>query len=257
MRFVTRATLALLVLSLPLSAQVNAVCWPNTSDIKGAALYVCDLRAIPGTPLTGTHLMSVLADIEPIPSAFVVKKGEDANRGGFRRRFERFEKYALPIIAGLAAGDVFQVSTAWRVALATLPATVPNIREWVGAATPPDWEAPAQLIPTQDISFDSHGSAQVILYARKDAGVQRMTIPAEPVPAVPPASLTTQPATPGFVPSTYYRLYRDSQARSRDVIERWRGIDFNWTIEERRWEAEQHMNGAESEALDLILAVNR
>lgn len=72
--------------------------------------------------------------------------------------------------------------------------------------------------------------------------------------AVAPAPVTTQPAAPGFVPSTWLRLYRDSRAQSRDVVVHWRAVDASWLQEELRWENEQRleMNEAEREALEFI-----
>lgn len=256
--------LFVVILSAPFAgAQVHVICWPQDSGLKGKAFYVCDLQAQPGTALTGSQLMAALAELEPVPAAFAIEAGEDANRGGVRRILARVEKYALPIVAGVAAGGVFQISTFWRVALATLPGTVPQIREWVGAAVPPDWTPPEQLLPNSDVAFDSHGNASIVLYTRRDGGVRRVTIAAQqPVP------LRTAPATAAqntqgmgigrthsylpFQPSSWLTLLREAQARHPEDRGWWLSWSEAWEREYRLAEAEEaqiRMNFGEGERL--------
>lgn len=224
------ASVLLLLVGTAAYAQ-TAVCWPVTSDL-GTPKHYCTISAPAGSAVTGTQLMTALAEIEPLPEAIVLRRISDRNRGGIRRRFERFETFALPIIAGFAAGDVIQVSNGLRVALALLPVTVPQVRSWVGAAAPPEAVPPANLVGHGDIALDSHGEGQAYVYSRKEGGVRRVQIvtPAETNPA-PLGPAAARPLLQ-FQPASWYTLYREHRVRTGNL--QWqRQYDLAWREADR------------------------
>lgn len=245
-----RILLALIFFSVCAHAQ-TATCWPQNSNLKNHHEYFCAVDAPPGSVITGRQLMVALADLEPVPGYAVANAGGDQNRGGIRRRFQRVEEYGLPIVSGLAGGDIIKINEPWlRAVTVLLPWIVPQLRAWVGAATPPEWEAPAILAPDGDIPLDSHGQASVTLYVRREGGVMRVPI-VTPV-TMNPAGLAPEPRAPEgypkpstregcgvqeFHPASWYALYQQARGETQD--NQWlRQYDLAWREVDREMGAD-------------------
>lgn len=263
-----RILTALFLLSLPLAAQVSVTCIPEPAQFKNTVQFGCDIQnqgaaavTLGAAEIRRQSLQYLAAPLRPTAAAAQIAELNKRSFWGWVVVVIKWAGFGWSVAQGFIPEE--SLNDLGRMLPGGVSGGLTLADAFIGK-NKEDLVVPGDYLP-ESITLAPSESESYTLLAMPQTSVKAFTValgaPLTTHPAVPGFMPGAQGLAPPrrqqdvvvgqldnstepqdvvgtemarrhhvdtFIPSTWLVLYRDSQARSVEVIERWRAIDQQW-----------------------------